>query len=301
MTIQRELMQSPSVARPRALELAEKIARPVLRLGGFSSTYVPTELGRMHASVARGRGSLPPVILLHGLGAAATNFVPLTLALQPHVQSIICIDMPGHGLSAVTQRSVDLVEMYDALCVCIDALCGMPFSLVGNSLGGAMALRYASERPKRVRSLALLSPAGAALSPDVIRRVTAAFDISTPREARAFLKRVYHQPPWYSALVAREVLAITRSSSVRSVLAQAERASAMEPEELRALAMPVLLWWGESERVLPLEALEYFQAHLPASAVIERPLKMGHCPHVEAPRRTAARLVSHWRAAALNK
>ncbi len=258
---------------------------------------MPTELGRIHASVARGRGDLPPVVLLHGLGAAATNFVPLTLALQPHVQSVISVDMPGHGLSARTERHVDLVEMYRVIAAAIDALCGMPFSLVGNSLGGAMALRYASEYPKRLRSLALLSPAGAALPPDALRRVISSFDIQTAKAARAFLARVYHRPPWYSALVAREVLAITRAPAVRAVLGQAERAEAIEPAELGALSMPVLLWWGESEKIFPAEALAYFRAHLPASAVIERPVGVGHCPHVEIPRRTAARLVAHWRAA----
>ena len=160
-----------------------------------------------------------------------------------------------------------------------------------------MALRYASENPKRLRSLALLSPAGAALAPDTLRQVTAAFDIQTPKAARAFLARVYHRPPWYSALVAREVLAITRAPAVRAVLDQAERAGAIAPAELAALPMPVLLWWGESEKIFPAEAIAYFQAHLPASSVIERPVGVGHCPHVEAPRRTAERLVSHWRAA----
>lgn len=294
-------MFSAVPSRPHGLELAQRVAAPVLRLGGIRSAHVPTELGRLHALVARGRGPLPPVVLMHGLGAAANNFVPLMVALQPHVQSIVAVDMPGHGMSPGTLRPVELEEIFDALRTAVDALCGMPFSLVGNSLGGAMAIRYASAFPQRVRSLALLSPAGAQLDAAALAQVTSAFDIHTPKAARAFLERVYHRPPWYSALVAHDVLAITRAPAVRAVLEQAERAGGIAPEELASLPMPILLWWGESERIFPREALQYFKDHLPPHALVERPAGVGHCPHVEAPRRTAQRLAAHWRGAQRNR
>lgn len=284
--------------QPHALQFAESVARPVLRIAGFRSQYVATELGTLHATVASGRGQLPTVVLAHGLGAASTNFVPLMLALQPHVRSIVAIDMPGHGLSERTQRSPELMEIYDAFRSAVFSLTDSPVSLLGNSFGGALSIRLASECPERIGSLTLLSPAGAALAPGAMREVTSAFEMKSVTDAREFIARVYHRRPWYTGLVARDVLALTQNEAVRGVLAQADQDPGLSPVELRSLPMPILLWWGKSERIFPAEALTYFRTHLPEHAVIEQPDGIGHCAHVEAPRRTAHRLLAFWREAA---
>ena len=49
--------------------------------------------------------------------------------------------------------------------------------------------------------------------------------------------------------------------------------------------MPVLLLWGESEKLLPAERLDYFRAHLPPHAEIHVVERFGHVPQVERPER----------------
>jgi pimeloyl-ACP methyl ester carboxylesterase len=55
--------------------------------------------------------------------------------------------------------------------------------------------------------------------------------------------------------------------------------------------MPVLLLWGQSERLMPSGALAYFRRHLPANTLVEEPPGFGHCPHFDDPSRLAARIV----------
>jgi pimeloyl-ACP methyl ester carboxylesterase len=57
--------------------------------------------------------------------------------------------------------------------------------------------------------------------------------------------------------------------------------------------MPTLLIWGQREKLLPYEGLEYFRAHLPQGAEIDEAEGFGHMPQVEHPRRFVEK-VSHF-------
>ena len=57
----------------------------------------------------------------------------------------------------------------------------------------------------------------------------------------------------------------------------------MQAEQLRALPMPTLLIWGQSEKLLPYEGLDFFRAHLPAHAEIHEVKGFGHMPQMEHP------------------
>src|SRR5690606_33602113 len=154
---------------------------------------------------------------------------------------------------------------------------------VGNSLGGAVALRYAITRPSRVRALVLLSPAGARVPDSEWQRLKALFDIRSRAQAQAFVARLYHEPPWFLPLLAHEFPATFARRAVRELLESATAEHAPTPEALASLPMPILLLWGKSERLLPRAHLEWFAAHLPSHAVIEEPDGIGHCPHFDAP------------------
>ena len=69
--------------------------------------------------------------------------------------------------------------------------------LVGSSLGGGLALRYALERPGRVFALALVSPAVARTSEEEWDALRDTFKIESAAEARRLLARLYHRTPWY--------------------------------------------------------------------------------------------------------
>jgi pimeloyl-ACP methyl ester carboxylesterase len=282
------------------IPLAERLGRYALRRRGFSTRWLHTASGRMHAYDARGRGRLPTMVFLHGIGTNATPFAPVMTQLASHVQRVVAPDYPGHGFSPPAHATLTAATLFDSVTNALDAVLGDgdPAVLVGNSLGGAIALHYASVRPERVRGLVLLSPGGAQSTDADWRAIKAAFDLRSRADALAFLDRVYHRRPWVSSLVAHELPKSLVRPAVRELLASVTNEDFISPQALLTLKMPILLVWGKSERLFPDAHLEYFARHLPKHAVVERPEGVGHCPHVDAPQEVVARLLAFSREAA---
>lgn len=237
--------------------------------------------GRMHYYDLPGLGELPPVVLLHGLAAAATPFAPLLVRLRRDFRRIVAPDQLGHGFSAGRNGVITPDSLLQATTQTLDRVLTEPAIVVGNSLGGAVAVRYALARPKNVRALVLVSPAGAPCQDHEWRELKRAFDMSSRAEAAIFFRRVYHQPPWFLQLVAHELPSAMASPPVRSLLGCASNAYALRPEELEAIEVPVLLVWGEAEGLLPESHFRYFVQHLPPRTRVERPAGFGHSPHVD--------------------
>ena len=110
-----------------------------------------------------GSGSAPGgelVLCVHGMSGAATNWTDLMAELTPDFDCA-AVDLPGSGFSppprtgggySVTGRAGTVARL-------IETLGAGPVHLVGNSMGGAVAVRLAARRPDLVRTLTLISPA----------------------------------------------------------------------------------------------------------------------------------------------
>jgi pimeloyl-ACP methyl ester carboxylesterase len=277
--------------RPVLLPALSKLGRRALVRRGVESRWVETAQGKVHVYDARGSGDLPTVVLLHGLSSEATPFGRVLMGLRRHVRRVVAPDYPGHGFSELT-GALTPTALFESIHTVLDALEVEPAVLVGNSLGGAVALRCAIDAPRRVRGLVLVSPAGAHASDQVWRDLQATFRVESRADARRFLDRLYHRPPWMWHLLAHEMPAVLARRGVRDLLASASNESLPGPDELEALAMPILFLWGKDERLLPEANLDYFTRHLPEKTVIERPEAYAHCPHLEDPADLARRIVA---------
>jgi pimeloyl-ACP methyl ester carboxylesterase len=277
---------------PRLLETADRIAHFGMNVRGLASRFVETSGGRVHVYDGRGRGHLPPMALLHGLGAAGPSFARVVTHLLPHVTRVVVPELPGHGRSTQpgeTRLSPHI--LLDAMTASLDAVIREPMILYGNSLGGAIALAYAIRRPKLVRGLVLVSPAGARLAEDEWRELLGAFDVRDRRTAQRFLDRIYDKPPWFFALVAHEFPQLVQRRAVRDLLETATPDHAADAPELGSLKMPILVLWGRSDRLFPRAALTWFRTHLPRHAIVEEPHGFGHAPQIEHPERVADRIL----------
>ncbi len=108
-------------------------------------------------------GDGPPVVLLHGGGPGASGVSNFSRNIEPLAENfrVIVPDMPGYGRSS---KGVDRDDPFGYLAEHIrgmlDQLGIQRAHLVGNSYGGACALRLALDSPHRVDKLVLMGPGG---------------------------------------------------------------------------------------------------------------------------------------------
>lgn len=267
----------------------EHAVRRALVASGYDSRFVDTAVGPIHVLSRSGTGELPPVLLVHGFGAQALQWAPLVRRLRPHVRSIHAIDLPGHGFSArVPALTLDLLR--DGLLEALDAAHPEfgPALIVGNSLGGAVALRYANARPERALGVHLLSPGGAPMAPAELGEVQRLFRVVTHRDATTFLDRLYARPQGLVGhLLAPLVRRVFRDPALHALLDQIRDSDWVTPQELRDLPRPLRVTWGRLDRILPPTAVEFWRAHLPPGGELDEPDQLGHVPQLDSPRRAA--------------
>jgi pimeloyl-ACP methyl ester carboxylesterase len=111
--------------------------------------FAATRHGRLHYLEA---GSGRPVILLHSNGNSAYEYEELISLLAAHCR-VIAWDQPGHGDSEPTGRHFTVEDFSDAVVALMDAL-GLPAaSVMGSSIGGAIAADLGTRRGARIDKL----------------------------------------------------------------------------------------------------------------------------------------------------
>jgi pimeloyl-ACP methyl ester carboxylesterase len=102
-------------------------------------------------------GEGEPIVCVHGLGGSHVNWVPAAAGLA-ELGAVSAIDLPGFGLTPPAGRSTTVEANRRILDRYLRTL-GRPVTLIGNSMGGAIAVRQAARAPETVSRLVLVSPA----------------------------------------------------------------------------------------------------------------------------------------------
>jgi len=100
-------------------------------------------------------GTGESLVFIHGLGIDSSIWDDQTQIFANSYETV-CYDLRGHGLSDAPETGYSYRDYSDDLVDLIEVCCIPPVHLVGLSMGGAIAFKYARENPEKVRSLTLI-------------------------------------------------------------------------------------------------------------------------------------------------
>jgi pimeloyl-ACP methyl ester carboxylesterase len=250
-------------------------------------------------------GSGPALLLLHGLGCDHTTWEPVIDSLAERY-TVIAPDLLGHGLSAKPRADYSVGGYANGMRDLITLLGVDKVTVVGHSFGGGVAMQFAYQFPERTERLILVSSGG--LGPEVTPAIRA---ITTPgfhqlmgvltlpgiRHAGAVGLRalsttglkatrdldevatIYEsfRDPAYRQAIRRVVSSVVDWQG--QIVTMADRAYLTE-------AMPMAVFWGADDQVIPVSHADRAAALAP-KARVEVLADCGHFPHKDHPQRFA--------------
>jgi pimeloyl-ACP methyl ester carboxylesterase len=246
-------------------------------------------------------GSGPDMLLLHGLGATKSSFFDTAAALS-HRYTVHALDLPGFGGSS-KPATAPYGAAYAARAVIgtMDALEIERAHIVGNSMGGRVAIEVGLTRPDRVGAVALLSPAVAFIKRDwhwLVRFSRPELGMLPHSFGRDRVERTFWAlfadrdlvDPSMADIVVDEFERIYRSPGARLAFLSSARSIYLESPakfypRLASLQPPALFVWASHDRLIPERFRHHVERWLPSAehVVLEG---CGHVPQVEAPKRT---------------
>lgn len=229
--------------------------------------------------------------MVHGLAGSMGDFAGVFSGLRRVFTNVHAIDLPGHGRSDDPATDLTVTtEFTDVVLGALDEVSLDRVSLLGHSMGGYICTQLAASQPTRVERLMLVSPGGALTTESVLEGIRKTFRVDTLADARRFVDLLLPGRRWYAGLMARGLHRRLAQPFLRNLVKGVSNDHALRPEQLSALAMPVLLMWGDKEPVFPKEHFEFWRAHLPEHARVERPAGWGHVPLWDQSRELVSRI-----------
>ena len=247
-------------------------------------------------------GAGPPLVLLHGDAESAFDW-SWTLPALARTRRVYAPDLPGSGETAkpVADYYPAFLELFAASF--LDTVGVGRAALVGNSLGGLVALRLALAEPARVGSLVLVAGSGLGRAANLglsslvipgygdLSIAWAGTKAGAAQRARARARLLFAHPGHAPGAWVSEQYRLARTPDFLATQLAALRA-ALDPfgqrevllDELPRLTMPTLVVWGERDRILPVSQARAARARLPNGSLEIIP-DCGHLPQVEWPDR----------------
>jgi pimeloyl-ACP methyl ester carboxylesterase len=218
--------------------------------GGIQTSYLEAGAGE-------------PVVMLHGSGpgvSAMANWQHTIGALSQRLR-VLAPDIVGFG---VTKRPDDIVYSLrtwtDHVWAFLDAHGIEKAAIVGNSLGGRIALQMATDRPDRITKMVLMGTPGVGMTPTDGLAALRGYEPSHDA-MRDLLRNYFAVDP---AMITDELVAIRYEASIADGAYEAYRAMFFDPRhagsqlgitetEVRAIATPTLLVHGREDKVVPMQ------------------------------------------------
>lgn len=238
-----------------------------------------------------GSGRAPALVCLHAIGHGGGDFDRLRVRWRDR-RRVLVVDWPGQGRSGPDRVPCSAARYETLLAGFLDAVGVDRAVLVGNSIGGAAALRYAADFPERVAGLVLENPGGLDRNDDRAARLALAimtrFFAAGTRGASWFPAAFAF---YYRTVLPRRAAAAQRRKIVAAgrelapILLDAWRSFAAPEADTRALAArvrcPVLIAWATRDRFVQLRRARPTIATFRNARLAT--FSAGHAPHLETP------------------
>ncbi len=258
--------------------------------------------GRRISTLTMGEGT--DVLLLHGLGGTKSSFFDTAAALSADYR-VHAIDLPGFGGSSKPATAPYSAKWFaETVLEVMDAQGIERAHLIGNSMGGRVAIEVGLQAPERVRALGLLCPAVAFIRRGyhpIVRLARPEFGLLPHRFGRGTVAKqfwsMFHDPdsvdPAVADVAVDEFQRIYSSAGARFAFLSAARNIYLEKPygrggfypRLAELAPPALFVWGSHDPLIPAAFKRHVARWLPSAEQIVLH-ECGHVPQVERPDQT---------------
>jgi pimeloyl-ACP methyl ester carboxylesterase len=244
------------------------------------------------------RGTGTPLVLVHGVAASSATWDSVLDRLRGCGRQVLAVDLPGHGASSKGRGDYSLGALASTLRDLLDLLGEDSCVVVGHSLGGGVAMQFAYQYPKRCRGLVLVASGG--LGPEAFAPLRAATlpgaelvlpVLTHPRVLGVMgrlggaLSAVGIRPEMLSPEAVATLGDLADPEARTAFLATLRGVVDVSGQRVSAVSklpaaghLPVLLVWGERDRVIPLSHAATAQQLLPDSRLVVFP-GSGHEPH----------------------
>ncbi|MGH2740651.1 MAG: alpha/beta fold hydrolase [Actinomycetota bacterium] len=246
-------------------------------------------------------GEGPPLVLLHGLAASKLSWLPILRPLAERYR-VIVPDLPGHGESSKPRARYTPAYYAGVVTGLLDTVGAENPVLIGNSMGGRVALEVARRSPDRVAGLVLLDPAAPGgrwawmlqfvrVVPTGVAAIPVPFQHEMIKTAIRQLFAVPDRLPDAAyAAGADEFVRVHRSMRARMAVLASFRGLMADPRQefwqfVRRIRLPSLIIWGAEDHLVSVRAGRRMASLMPASELHVLP-SVGHVPQYEVPERT---------------
>jgi pimeloyl-ACP methyl ester carboxylesterase len=259
-------------------------------LAGMKTDTISVNGYRVHY-LSDGPKNGPAVVLIHGLGGHAEDWRNLAPYLAKAGFRVLMPDLPGYGRSQrPAEFSYSVRDEAGIVIGFLDALGLKQVDLGGWSMGGWIVQIVASEAPERVNRLMLFDAAGLYAAPDWDTRL---FTPTTARQLAELEALLTPHPEAIPGFVSHDLLRISRehrwvmSRAMSSMLTGRDVTDNLLPQ----LKMPVLIVWGQEDRIVPVAQAEKMHRLIPQSE-LDVVAGCGHLAPLECTGRLAPNVIA---------
>ena len=313
--IARDLRGGMNAYRAGRLVIRHNLHLGVGLLAATSGVTGPARLRFQRIETASGKlsilsaGAGDAVVLIHGLGATKGSFLPTVAALADSFR-LIALDLPGFGDSVKPLRAAYHPPFFArSVLHLLDALRLKQAHVIGNSMGGRVALELGLRHPERVRRLVMLSPSLAwrrqrSWAPLVrlLRPELGLLQLAPRWAVEAVVHRTIPAAGsnWVQAGVDEFLRVYLTPRGRMAFYAAARQIYLEEPHgakgfwtRLPRLVPASLFIWGKRDGLVPIAFAAHVKRALPAARHLE--LDCGHVPQLERPAETHAAIADFLR------